>query len=287
MRDLDSAVIICGTGRCGSTLLHRLLGHHEDLGWLSSAQELLPRLAWPAAMSRLYRPGVPERIRSSRPFPKPYETYEFWEARLPGFKRRDKPPNAAHVPSAAIERVRTAVARVLRYHGRRRLLVKVTGWSRIAYFDRIFPRARFLILDRDPRAVISSWMKAGWLDVTSAPGTPGWQWGPVPRPYLQLWRELGATPALSAAIKVQLDLDDIAANEARLPERCLRLSYERLTAFPEEVLMRALDFCALPPTRSLERGVASTSIRPAEERWRSHLGADDAEAIAEFFARTG
>ena len=42
----------------------------------------------------------------------------------------------------------------------------------MAYFDRIYPDARFVFLQRDPRSVVSSWIKAGWLDVTSAPDTP-------------------------------------------------------------------------------------------------------------------
>ena len=36
-------LIIVGTGRCGSTLLHRLLAHHERLGWLSTSQRVVFR----------------------------------------------------------------------------------------------------------------------------------------------------------------------------------------------------------------------------------------------------
>lgn len=37
---------------------------------------------------------------------------------------------------------------------------------------------------REPRALISSWTKADWLDVSSAPNSPTWQWSEVAPDYL-------------------------------------------------------------------------------------------------------
>src|SRR5918995_985233 len=189
-------IIIVGTGRCGSTLLHRLLARHAELGWLSTFNEVLPSQTWLSLFSRLYRLPLSERIKASKGFPKPFEAYRFWEHYLPGFSRRDRPQTPDDVLEAGIDPVRRATARVLRFQGRRRLLVKVTGWSRIAYFDRIYPDALFLSLRRDPRSVVSSWINAGWLDVTSPPGSEGWQWGKVSPELYELWRDLGGDPPL-------------------------------------------------------------------------------------------
>ncbi len=280
-------VIIVGTGRCGSTLLHRLLALHDQLGWLSTFNETLPRMTWLSVFSRLYRSPLPSRLKTMRAFPKPFEAYRFWEAYLPGFSRRDAPQTAEDVEPSGAERVRRATARVLRYQGRERLLVKVTGWSRIAYFDQIYPDARFVSLQRDPRSVVSSWIKAGWLDVTSAPTEEGWQWGPVPPGHHAVWEELGGDPVLSTALKIRLDLDDIAANAALFPDRVHELSYEQLIADPEPQLRRLCEFAGLDWTPGFEAVVEETELYDSTDTWRRHLSADDGDRVLEFLRRTG
>ncbi|MQA75721.1 MAG: hypothetical protein GEU88_15500, partial [Solirubrobacterales bacterium] len=136
-------MIIVGTGRCGSTMLHRLLALHDDVGWLSTFNEVLPTQTWLSVFSRLYRAPLPARLKELKGFPKPFEAYRFWEHYLPGFSRRDRPQTADDVAADGIEPVRRATARIVTVQRRTRLLVKVTGWSRMAYFDRIYPDARF------------------------------------------------------------------------------------------------------------------------------------------------
>ena len=275
-------LVIVGTGRCGSTMLHRLLAQHDELGWLSPHNEVFPTQAWLSAASRLYRWPLPARLKRAKAFPKPYEAYRFWEHYLPGFSRRDRPQTAADVPADGIDPVRRATARVLRFQGRPRLLVKVTGWSRIAYFDRIYPDAKFVSLRRDPRAVASSWVKAGWLDVTSAPDSAQWQWGPVGEDYLRLWRDLGGGALLSVALKIHLDLEDVRVNMAQLPERCHELWYEDLITGPEAELRSVLDFAGLPWTSSFATVVDAMPFHDPRDKWRSHLTEAQGELLLEF-----
>ena len=279
-------VIIVGTGRCGSTLLHRLLALHDELGWLSPLNEVLPTQTWLSAFSNAYRLPLPDRLREVKAFPKPFEAYRFWEHYLPGFARRDRPQTAADVPDAAIGPVRRATSRTLRYQRRARLLVKVTGWSRIAYFDRIYPDAVFVSLRRDPRSVVSSWVKAGWLDVTASPESQAWQWGAVPPTYLAVWRELGGGPLLSVALKIRLDLDDIAGNVALLPDRCHELSYEELIRDPRPSLLAICDFAGLDWTAGFERRVAGKALYDPTGKWRRHMSDEQGELVLEFLRRT-
>ena len=277
-------VIIVGTGRCGSTLLHRLLARHSDLGWLSTFNEVLPARPSVSTFSRLYGLPLPERVKHAKAFPKPFEAYRFWEHYLPGFSRRDRPQTEADVPSD-LEPVRHATSRVLTFQGRKRLLVKVTGWSRIAYFDRIYPDAVFVSLRRDPRSVVSSWIKAGWLDVTSAPGTDGWQWGEVDPGLYNVWRELGGGPALSAALKVRLDLDDIARNMELFPERCHELWYEDLIRCPEATLRGVCEFLGLDWSPDFQRVIARTDFYDSTGSWKRNLGQERGEDVVEFLRR--
>ena len=54
-------LIVVGTGRCGSTFLHRVLAFHDELGWLSTFNETLPRQQWLSVFSRLYAAPLPTR----------------------------------------------------------------------------------------------------------------------------------------------------------------------------------------------------------------------------------
>ena len=279
-------LIVVGTGRCGSTFLHRLLAFHDELGWLSTFNETLPRQQWLSVFSRLYAAPLPGRLKEMRAFPKPFEAYRFWESYLPGFSRRQSPQVPGEIDAAMIEPVREATRRILRFHGRDRLLVKVTGWARMAYFDRIYPDARFVFLQRDPRSVVSSWIKAGWLDVTSAPDTTSWQWGEVPEDYLAAWSDLGGGPQLSTALKIRLDLDDIAANSALLSGRVHELTYEKLITEPEPALQEICRFAELPWTPGFARTVERTEFYDSTKTWQKHLTDAEGDRVLEFMRRT-
>jgi hypothetical protein len=219
-------------------------------------------------------------------FPKPFEAYRFWERYLPGFSRRDRPHTADDVPAGGIEPVRRATASVLRFQRKSRLLVKVTGWARIAYFDRIYPDAMFISLRREPRSIVSSWIKAGWLDVTSGPDSEGWQWGEVPPDYYEVWRELGGDPVLTAALKMRLDLDDIASGMDLFPSRSRELWYEDLITSPGPTLRAICDFADLDWTTRFERLVHATGFYDPTGKWRQHLTEEQGDRVLDFLRRT-
>ena len=285
MATIEKPIIIVGTGRCGSTMLHRILARHSHLGWLSTFNEVFPTQHWLSVFNNLYRKKLFDPIKHQVFFPKPFEAYRFWEHYLPGFMRRDKPLTAEDVPEAGIEPVRRAVANVLRYQGRPRFLVKVTGWSRIAYFDRIFPDAVFIFLKREHRSVVSSWVQAGWLDVTSGLDSDGWQWGEVPPAYREAWEDLGRLPILSAAVKIQLDIDDIRKNIAQFPGRCHEMQYEELIAEPKRVLQEALDFCGLEWNAEFDAEISGMTFYNPTNKWKKYLTEEEGELILEFFRR--
>jgi hypothetical protein len=233
----------------------------------------------------LYEVPLLDRIKHERFFPKPFEAYKFWEHYLPNFSRRNKPLKAEDVPEEAIEPVRKAISQVLRFHGKKRFLVKVTGWSRMAYFNRIFPDAMFIFLNREHRSVVSSWVQAGWLDVTSGLDSEKWQWGEVPTEYRQAWDELGGGPLLSAAVKIQLDLDDIHEDQALLCDRCYELQYEDLISQPQKYLREVVDFCGLPWSDKFERKVNDMKFYNPVNKWRKYLSDEEGDLVLEFFRR--
>ena len=292
MNPVRKPIIIVGTGRCGSTLFFRLLAMHPRLGWLSTFNEVLP--GWPVVsrFSNLYRVlELGETVRHLPFFPKPFEAYRFWEHYLPGFSRRDRPLVADDVPAESIGKINAVAADILRNQGRTRsrLLVKVTGWSRMAYFDRLFPDALFIWIVREHRAVLSSWVKAGWLDVTTSPESPQWQWGSVPESYRKLWYEMGGSPLLSAALKIQMDLDDLQKDFEKFSppagSRALRVQFEDLVTHPRDELRKVCDFADLEWNKTFEKAISSKAYYDPSDKWRKHLSDEEGEMILEFFRR--
>ncbi|MEJ7803733.1 MAG: sulfotransferase, partial [Candidatus Limnocylindria bacterium] len=66
---VEQPLIIVGTGRCGSTMLHRLLARHEQVGCLSTWNETFPSQTWLSASSNLYRSPLPHRLKEWKGFP--------------------------------------------------------------------------------------------------------------------------------------------------------------------------------------------------------------------------
>ena len=84
----------------------------------------------------------------------------------------------------------------------------------IEALSRAFPDARFLILRRDPRAVVASWHKASWSKSTSTQIAEKW------RRYSKAMRRAGRS----------------------LPGRCLEVRYEALVSNPTAVLKLVCNF---------------------------------------------
>ncbi len=146
-----------------------------------------------------------------------------------------------------------------------------------AYLGRLFPRARFLHVIRDGRAVSSSLLQQRWID----PGTG------EPLAYcrdalhaIRYWRDVVAT---------------VKQQAREVPGRYLELRYERLVAEPEAVMREVLAFLGEPWDPAVlahHRGEQSLSSRESStaavreavhtralEKWRSRLSADELSVI--------
>ncbi len=285
MTHFDRPIMIVCTGRSGSTIFYRVIARHRDVGWLSTLNHAFPSQTWLSVFSRLYPMSIFDSIRDHRLFPKPFSPYNFWKQYLPGITRHDRPLFADDVPNESIEPLRQTIADVLKLQNKKRFLMKVTGWSRMAYFARVFPEIRFIYIKRNPRDVVSSWIQAGWLNVTNDVDSDAWEWGKVPAKYISVWNDMERRPFLSAAIKTQLDIDDIRNNMALFPERCFELNYEDFVVDPVGQLSETLEFCELEWYDGFETLVRQTPIYNFADKWKKFLTEEEGEILTEFFKR--
>ena len=154
MPKIIKPIIIVGTGRCGSTLFHRLLAQHPQMMWLSPICYKYPdkpawnRVAVTAMDNQVLRRLFGGRIR-------PGENYRFWDKYAYGFSEPCRDLVRSDVSARVKKQVRAAFEPMLSAK-RNRLLIKITGWSRIGFLNEIFEDAKFIHMLRDGRAVASS-----------------------------------------------------------------------------------------------------------------------------------
>ncbi len=285
MTEIIKPIQIVCTGRSGSTMYYRMIARHKDVGWLSTLNQAFPSQVWLSAFAELYRWPIFNRIRDHRYFPKPFSPYHFWQQWLPDIARHDRPLYPEDVPESAIEPIRNTIARVLWLQRKSRFVFKVTGWARMAYFQRIFPDLRFIYIMRNPVDVVSSWIRVGRLNVTAAVDSPEWEWGEVPESHFRVWRDMGGGPLLSAAMKTQLDIDDIRRNIAMFPGRCYELRYEDLVRDPHRYMRETLEFCELEWYDGFEKVIQTTAVLNLENKWKKHLTEEQGRLLHEFFER--
>jgi Sulfotransferase family len=270
---VSKPIFIVGTGRCGSTAFHRILGLHPQVMWLSGFAEEFPtkpewnRWAVTAVGNPLVRRLLGKRI-------KPGENYGFWYAHAYGFAE----PGRDLVASDVTPRVRRqlhAVFEGMVTRRRPRVLIKLTGWSRIGFLNEVFPDARFIHIVRDGRAVASSylhineWQWRGWY------GPYSWRYGPLSPEDQAAWEASGRSFVALAGIQWRLHTRSIEAARARLdPGRFLEVRYEDYCAQPLETCRRVVDFAELEWSPGFERQVKATRITDMTNRFRKDLSSE-------------
>jgi hypothetical protein len=148
---------------------------------------------------------------------------------------------------------------------------------RIPFFDRIFPRSRFVFLWRDPRENISSileaWRSGKFRTYEKVDGFEGTWSLLLPPDYRQCRaRPLEEIAAFQWECTNRVILEDLEALE---PGRWISLSYSDLIANPSASLKRILKFAELDIDSTLEQHLAHplphsryTDTAPAADKWR-------------------
>lgn len=272
-------IFIVGTGRCGSTAFHRLLALHPRLMWLSGFAEAFPhhpeynRWAVTAAGSSLVRRIFGKRI-------KPGEDYGFWYAHAYGFGEPGRDLDRGDVTPRVKRQVRSVIGRMLTAR-RNRMLVKLTGWSRIGFLNEIFEDAKFIHIVRDGRAVansylhINSWQWRGWY------GPYSWRYGPLSPEDEAVWQKYNRSFVALAGIQWRIHTRAIeTARRALDPSRYLEVKYETFCEHPLETCRQVLDFAELERSPAFERHVLSTPIRDSD-RWRQDLSPEQQAVLTD------
>jgi hypothetical protein len=157
---IEGAIIIHGPGRSGTTLFNNILSLHPEVAWLSGYINRFPRIPQLAVLNRLQEVPLFERAtRGRRYFPRTAEAYDYWNFYLKCVRNYDE----QCIENGNFDDLIASLRAVMRYQGKVRLVIKLTGLARGKMLEKIFYNPVVLYLDRDPRDVIVSYFKQRWL----------------------------------------------------------------------------------------------------------------------------
>jgi hypothetical protein len=274
----NKPIIIVGTGRCGSTVFHRLLAKHPNVMWLSGFCDRYParpewnRRAVTAVNNPVLRPLLRGRVQ-------PGECYDFWDQYAYGFSEPCRDLLRTDVTTRVRKQILAAMGTMLT-PARHRLLLKITGWPRLGYLDEIFEDARFVHLIRDGRAVASSLLHVdfwrGWY------GPQGWRAGLLSPEDQATWEGYDRSFVALAGLEWRIQMRAMEAARKAVDEaRFLEIKYETFCEQPMETCRRVLGFVELSSSAAFEREVAATPIRNTSQRWREGLTAAQQQLLDE------
>jgi hypothetical protein len=268
MTKIVQPIIIVGTGRCGSTVLHRVLAKHPRVMWLSGFCDRFPtrpewnRRAVIAANNPLLNRVLGRRIQ-------PGECYRFWDQYAYGFSEPCRDLVRTDVTVRVKKQVRAAFEAMLT-PARDRLLIKITGWPRIGFLNEIFEDAKFVHIIRNGRAVANSLLHVnfwrGWY------GPQGWRAGLLSPEDQATWEAYDRSFVALAGLEWRIQMRAIeAARRAIDSDRFLEVKYETFCDQPSDTCRRIVDFTGLPHTAEFERHVQAATITDMSSRWRKDL----------------
>ena len=270
MTRVTMPVLISGPGRSGTTLLLHVLSRHPDAAWFSGWTDRFPDRPFLALLSRVNDVDPVERAtRDVRRWPRPAEAYGIWNHYFPGFSTAQSDWTAREVDRGDPEAFLAFVEAHLRWQGKSRFLTKYTGWPRFDFLRRLFPDAHLVSIDRDPRAVVASYMKQRW----------GYK--DKPREYE------GLPPDQRVAIQVERYLSYYDARKRHAEGRdYVGVQYEHLVA---DLVGTVREICRrvdLPFTARFERRLRTFEIHgDSNEAWKKNLSREEQHLLSKLLQK--
>ncbi|HVX15429.1 MAG TPA: sulfotransferase [Pirellulales bacterium] len=275
---LDRPIFLVGTGRCGSTIVHKIFTYHPEVSFLSGLCLLYPDQPkynrW--AMQLMDVPLVRNYARKKF---QPAEHWPFWDRYVRGFSFpcRDlvaddvRPIETAHM-TGVLQQMLTA--------RRQRLLAKLTGWPRIGFLQRMFPGAHFIHVVRDGRAVVNSLLNVDFWRGWGGPALLGL--GELTVGEQAEWDRSEHSFVVLAAIQWKRWMDAFeAAKQEVPPAQYLEIRYEDFTADPAGTFNQVLAFCGLSSPAEFFARVRQFRVKSENNKWREQLTAAQQQQLEE------
>lgn len=276
---IKKPIFIIGSGRCGSTIFHKIFARHPQVAWLSGFCEKYPKKP---GINRWFMKAIDIPILGDYFIKKatPGEAYVLWEQHCKGFSKpfRDLTKNdLTYISKSNIQKI---MEKMLTKR-RNRLLIKITGWSRIEFLKEIFTDAKFIHVLRDGRGVTNSLINVGFWRGWEGPQK--WRWGMLNEKYRKEWEKYDKSFVILAAIEWKILIDSVENARKELhPSQFLEIKYENLMSEPVRVFKEVIDFCELEWTTHFKSKIEKFELRNMNNKWKENLTELQKEMLNEF-----
>lgn len=279
-------VFIVGTGRCGSSLVQEALSRHPSIGFLSNFDD---RFGTSGRWNQMLYATVPQRLTmKGRMRFAPSEGYRLLDREVsPLISRTCRDLTEADVTPWLRRQLAAAFARRYRAQRSALFLHKLTGWPRARFLKEVFPRARFIHVVRDGRAVANSLLQMPWWHGWSGPDN--WRLGPLPGPYLRLWERHDRSFVVLAGLywRILMDAHEDAQWRMGGSGGWTTVRYEDLVVEPQATLSSLLDWVGLDsPTIFARRIAAYRFSRGRSAAFRRDLTQQQLQTLHEVISPT-
>jgi len=270
-QELDRPIFVVGTGRCGSTILNKILSEHPNLSFLTTATTLFP--SWincqRLVLNMWDKPllGYLLRLRLIAG-----EAWPFWDQYIPGFSKCFLDFRATDVTKNQKQRILKDLSKLLTKR-RHRLLIKFTGWKRIGFIKEVFPAARIIHLTRDPRAVVNSILHVNFW--TGRLGPYHLNSGFLTPTEMEIWNSYNQSFIALAVIEYKRILNTFHESLQILPQNAkqdvLDLSYNKLCQDTNVQINTVLDFCDLDQHPIFLKLLSKYELKSQNDKWKTNL----------------
>jgi len=257
-------IFIVGSGRSGTTLLHRIVCGHPHMAWFTRPTEFCPSLPILSLLGRL-------GLKQFGPCSEGGNVLRKCEVPRPD--RENPSLTEQHVTDRARRKLTRTVRAHMRWMHKPRFVLKNTNNTmRMRYIREVFPDARFVHIIRDVRAVVNSLLNVGFW-----PNLRLWWLGKTPAE----WQQEGGDQRELAALHWDRQVRQALADSKHLPPaQYHEVRYEALITEPEPTVRRVLEFCHLPWNEGFDVHWRKTPVRTRSlDAWRKSFDADALEAI--------
>lgn len=272
-------IIVVGTGRSGTTIFHQMLSTHPNLAWMShrTCEKHPGRPELNAYLMRAFDlPLVGDLFKRNDQA----ECYSFWDHYNPGFSMPYRDLTALDLSEKHKKAVLAATSK-LTSEKRNRLLIKITGWSRLGFLYSLFSDAKFIHVKRDGRAVSSSFLNVPWW--LGWRGPENWRWGPLKSDHASEWNRFDQSFTALAGIQWKILMDAIEESKKLIPEdQFMELKYEDLCEHPKEIFQQVMEFSELDWSQEFEKNINKYQLKNTNYKWEKELSQrqrDDLEGV--------
>lgn len=270
---IKKPIIITGTGRCGSTLLYEIFAHHPDVMFISNLNLKHPESKFLWRFNTIFN-----KLAYKKGFLKPSEAYPLFNKIFPGYARPCRTLKEFDVTTNINKKFHQFIKTILKYGKKERFLYKLTGWSRIRFFNEIFPDALFINIIRDGRAFANSIIQVPWWEGWNGP--QNWRWGELAEEYKKEWENSEKSYIVLAGIQWKLLLDELEESRKFLDEnRFLQVRYENLIQDPTATFEEILKFSDLPFPEKFRKKIQDKKFHNYNYKWKKNLPKREREKL--------